>query len=112
MQITSTQERGVHVLKVDEARIDASVAIQFKDRMRDQTKDAPGHFVLDLSDVAFIDSSGLGAIVASLKQLDGDQSLALSGLSPAVDKVFRLTRMDMAFRIHETPAAAIAAHGE
>ena len=111
MQITCTQESGVQILKVGEQRIDASVAIQFKDKMRTETTGAAGPFVLDLSDVSFIDSSGLGAIVAALKQLDVDQTLALSGLTPAVDKVFRLTRMDKVFKIHDTARSAVRAHG-
>lgn len=109
MQITSYKERNVQVLKVGEPRIDASVAIHFKDRMREETQDQTGPFVLDLSDVRFIDSSGLGAVVAALKQLEPGQTLDLAGLTPAVEKVFRLTRMDTIFRIHANPETALSA---
>ncbi len=91
------------VIEVAEARIDAAVAIEFKERMRDLIKDAPERVVLELSKVGFLDSSGLGAVVAVMKLLAPERRLELAGLTPTVEKVFRLTRMDSVFVIH--PAA-------
>lgn len=75
------------------------MAIQFKEDMRAQTQTGAARVVLDLSAVEFIDSSGLGAIVASMKQLGDGRRLDLAGLHPIVEKVFRLTRMDTVFRL-------------
>ncbi len=102
MNVESTEQSFGLLVTVGDPRIDASVAIQFKDRMRELTSGTSGRILLDLSKVDFVDSSGLGAIVASLKQLDADQTLELVALSPTVSKVFRLTRMDKVFPIHET----------
>lgn len=91
------------VIEVAEPRIDAAVAIEFKERIRDLIKDAPERVVLELSKVGFLDSSGLGAVVAVMKLLAPERRLELAGLTPTVEKVFRLTRMDSVFVIH--PAA-------
>ncbi|TGD44672.1 anti-sigma factor antagonist [Pseudotabrizicola sediminis] len=88
------------IVRVRQPRIDAAGAIDFKDRMRDLTAAARGRVVLDLSCVTFIDSSGLGAVVAVRKSLGPDRPLELAALTPSVDKVFRLTRMDSVFTIH------------
>ena len=96
----------IGILKVDENRIDASVAIAFKDRFRDLVSGSSGDVILDLARVDFIDSSGLGAIVAARKLLGGDRKLELAGLTPAVDKVMTLTRMHTVFPIHAEAAAA------
>lgn len=93
------------MIQVAESRIDAAVAIRFKDRMRDLTEKVEGRVVLDLGQVDFIDSSGLGAIVAAMKQLPDGAVLELADLQPNVDRVFRLTRMDTVFTIH--PAADV-----
>ena len=107
MNLASRHADGTQIVTADTARIDAAVAIQFKDRMREVTDAGPGRIILDLSRVDFIDSSGLGAIVASMKQLGG-RRLDLAGLSPNVEKVFRLTRMDTIFAIHPSVDAALA----
>ncbi len=102
MGLISTTTGETQVITVQADRIDAAIAIQFKEDMRNQTDGGAGRVVLDLSDVEFIDSSGLGAIVASMKQLGDHRRLDLAGLHPFVEKVFRLTRMDTVFRLFAT----------
>lgn len=102
MKLSSSLTDTLRIVTVEETRIDAAVAIQFKDAMRTETEEGPDRVVLDLSTVEFIDSSGLGAIVAAMKQLGRDRRLDLAGLTLAVDKVFRLTRMDTVFNLYPT----------
>lgn len=106
MQITTQHQDGVDIITVDANRIDAAVAIQFKDRMREVLGTERPRYVLDLHKVEFIDSSGLGAIVAGMKLLPKGGKLELAALCPAVDKVFRMTRMDSIFDIHQSVEAA------
>ncbi|WP_299921173.1 STAS domain-containing protein [uncultured Pelagimonas sp.] len=105
----STQTNGnVSVITVEAERIDAAVAISFKDKMREQMANFSGRMILDLNKVSFIDSSGLGAIVAAMKLMPAGGKLELAGLTPAVDKVFRMTRMDSIFTIHDSAQEARA----
>ena len=100
MNLLSESIDGAQVVRVNEDRIDAAVAIQFKDRMREIAGGAGGRVILDLSRVGFVDSSGLGAIVAVMKFLAPACKLELAALTPNVGKVFHLTRMDSVFAIH------------
>ncbi|MGH1331584.1 MAG: STAS domain-containing protein [Paracoccaceae bacterium] len=95
------------LISVKESRIDAAVAIQFKDSVRALTEGAPDRVILDMTAVEFLDSSGLGAVVAAMKLLGADRKLELAGLSATVEKVFRLTRLDKVFTIHQDAATAI-----
>jgi anti-sigma B factor antagonist len=107
MQLDCTQTPDLMIVHVRETRIDAAGAIDFKDKMRDLTSASNGRVMLDLAHVGFIDSSGLGAVVAVRKSLGPDRPLELAALTPAVEKVFRLTRMDSVFIIHrDIPARA------
>jgi anti-sigma B factor antagonist len=108
MQINTHQSKSIDIITVDADRIDAAVAIQFKDRMREVLATESPRYVLDLARVDFIDSSGLGAIVAAMKLMPKGGKLELAGLTPAVDKVFRMTRMDSIFAIHPSAEAAVA----
>jgi anti-sigma B factor antagonist len=107
MNLTSNLHDDVLVIQVMEDRIDAACAIQFKDRMREVTQTASKRAVLDLSRVAFLDSSGLGAVVAVLKALGPQRKLELAGLTPTVQKVFRLTRMEQVFTIHDNASGSL-----
>jgi len=102
MSLTSKDIDTARIVTVNANRIDAAMAIQFKDDMRSETETGPGRIILDLSTVDFIDSSGLGSIVAAMKQLGPGRRLDLAGLTPTVEKVFRLTRMDTVFRLFPT----------
>lgn len=99
MQLTDERHGQDLLLRVAEPRLDAAVAVDFKDEVRRRTAGHDGRVVLDLSAVEFLDSSGLGAVVAAMKEL-GRGRLELAGLHGAVEKVFRLTRMDSVFVVH------------
>jgi len=107
MELTSSKEQALQIVTVQEQRIDAAVALTFKDRMREITEGGSDTVLLDLSHVTFIDSSGLGAIVAAMKNLSPSRRLILAGLTPTVDKVFRLTRMDSVFGLFSTVELAL-----
>lgn len=109
MDLSSEQLENCLVVTVKEPRIDASVAVEFKDAMRRLLMDAPERVILDLAHVDSIDSSGLGAIVAVMKQVGTERGLELASLSDKVRTVFRLTRMDSVMTIHSAREDALAA---
>ena len=100
MELDSSKLNGVQVISVKADRIDSAAAIRFKDAVRAAVDDTTSRVLLDLGQVTFVDSSGLGAIVAVMKFLGPERKLDLAGLTPDVDKVFRLTRMDTVFGIY------------
>ena len=102
MKLDSQHRGDMIVIRVLDDRIDAAGAIQFKERMRELSAEPSDRIVLDMSNVGFLDSSGLGAVVSVMKMLGPTRRLELSGLTATVEKVFRLTRMDSVFIIHKT----------
>ncbi|MEP4194467.1 MAG: STAS domain-containing protein [Aliishimia sp.] len=108
MNLTSTTDGTRRIVTVNESRIDAAVALSFKELMRVETDEATGNVILNLEQVQFVDSSGLGAIVASMKMMGSSRTLALAGLTPTVEKVFRLTRMDSVFPMFTSMEDALA----
>ena len=107
MNITSASMNDAVVATLNDRRLDAAMAVRFKDAMRPIADEAEGRVILDMSAVEFMDSSGLGAIVALMKYLGPERPLDLASLQPAVDKVFRLTRMDGVFKIYPNVERAV-----
>ena len=73
--------------------------------------DQPGHhvIVLDLAAVRFMDSSGLGAMVSTLKLLGRDGNLVVCGVTDPVMNLFKLTRMDRVFPMFPSESDALDA---
>ncbi len=111
MDLVATSTNETLMIVVQESRIDAASSIRFRDRMREILMHPAQHVVLDLSRVDFLDSSGLGALVAVWKICAGSRRLELCGITPNVRRVFRLTRMDAVFTTIDTPPDSLREAG-
>ena len=112
MELMHEQRGAVLVVKVAEKRLDARTSSEFKHQLAELIHAGNQRLVVDLSEVEFIDSSGLGAIVSSLKLLGGEGDLVISGARDTVTSMFKLTRMDKVFQMfsgREQAAGALAA---
>ena len=107
MEITRSLRGDFLLLTPQGTRLDAAAALPFKEAMRKALAGHGGRVLIDMGPVDYLDSSGLGAVVAVMKSLAPNRRLELSGLTPNVAKVFQLTRMDTVFRIHPDLEAAM-----
>ena len=99
MDITIKDHTDYILVQMAERRLDAAIAGEFKDTVRPHIAARGPDLVLDLAAVEFLDSSGLGAVIALKKALPEGRRMILRGLTPNVERVFRLTRMDQVFDI-------------
>lgn len=77
------------------------------------TVDAGHHrLIVDVERVDFLDSTGLGVLVGSLKRVRAEGgSLDIVCTHERILKIFDITGLDKVFGLHASVAAAIAAHG-
>ena len=62
-----------------------------------------------MTDLSYIDSAGLGALVSLLKRAsENSKELRLFGLRGNVKKIFELTRLNMVFNIFDTLEEALS----
>jgi anti-sigma B factor antagonist len=109
MRFEERKVGDVFVARVIEHRLSADVAERFKEDLIGFVNRGYPLIVLDLSQVEFIDSSGLGALIATRKALRQDGELALCGANDNVATMFRLTRMNKIFRMYGSVEEAAAA---
>jgi anti-sigma B factor antagonist len=109
MQIEVSREGSVVIVEPREARLDAQRAIGFRAALTRLIDAGERQLVLDLTYVDFMDSSGLGAVVAVLKRLGFHGVLIVCGARAPVVGLFRLTRMDRVIQVLATRQEAIAA---
>ena len=86
------------VVKPSESRLDAYVAEDFKKSLVDNVQDGTSRLVINLSNVEFMDSSGLGAIVCCLQRMEQGK-IAIAEARDAVAMMMRLTHIDKVFQL-------------
>ena len=88
--------------------VDADSAPQLKERLETMLQNREKWLLLDMSKISFMDSSGLGALVACAKKFDASGGeLALVGLNQNMRKLLQITRTDRVLRVHESIEAAL-----
>jgi anti-sigma B factor antagonist len=103
MNLEIKKEGEVSIVKPLNKDINASVSTDFKGSFVDLINQGNNYFLLNLSLVDFIDSSGLGAIISILKTLEHNKGvIALCEIQEPVLNLFRLTRMNQVFKIFES----------
>jgi anti-sigma B factor antagonist len=107
----TAQHAKFTVVSPTEKRLDAALALSFREAIKKLADEGHYFIILDLAPVQFIDSSGLGAIVASLKLLGNRGNLLLCGANENVSRLFALTRMNKVFNIYVNLDEALAAQG-
>jgi len=111
MEIKTEHLEGVDVLFIKEDRLDANNSEELKIELRRLFGSGAKDLIIDLKEIHFIDSSGLGALVSGYKNastLHG--SLKLSNLQFQVKSMFELTRLHRVFDIFTTVDEALQSY--
>ncbi len=94
MELETYRKNGVLVVKPLEQRLDASAAVPFKEELLKLIDEGNGNILINLENVNFIDSSGLGAIISGLRKVGLKGDIKLCCLSDQVQSLLNLTRLD------------------
>lgn len=108
IQTVRPLQDGVSVLRLT-GKLNMVSAPAVRERIAALVDVGPPRVVVDLAEVEFLDSSGLGALISGLKsarQAGGDLRIAAPG--EQVRLVLRLTNMDRVLMPYESPEEAFA----
>jgi anti-sigma B factor antagonist len=105
-----TREDGGRTVVDVAGEVDVYTAPTLRDHISQLVSDGQYHLVLDLEEVAFLDSTGLGVLVGGLKRVRAhDGTLSLVCTQERILKVFRITGLTKVFPIHASVPDALAA---
>ena len=109
MNINIVEKGSTVLIEVKEERLDAHNSSELKTQMLSLFDEGKNNLVIDLQDVRFVDSSGLGSLVSGFKNASArNGNLKLSGLQPQVKSMFELTRLHRVFEIFPGSEEALA----
>jgi anti-sigma B factor antagonist len=97
-----------HLIAV-RGEVHVSTAPEFSERLNDAIAKGKTGVVIDMTDVEFIDSTGLSVLLNALRRVTRQQgALALAVSNPTVLRLFEITRLDSTFDIAPTREEAIS----
>lgn len=109
MIVTTFHGRSTCLVDPNMPRLTAATASTFKEEVSRVIDEGYDKLVIDLSDVGFVDSSGLGVLVGLLKKVGNRGEIVLCQPGDSVMQMFRITRMDRVFRFLPDRAQALDA---
>ena len=99
MEITIREERGISILNLN-GRLDLASGASLKDEIKGLLENERKLFHLNLAQVEFINSSGLGVLVSIMKEVRLCKGrLTLSDLASYVQEIFEITQLSHIFEI-------------
>jgi anti-sigma B factor antagonist len=107
MKLLQKKFNDVAVVMISGDLLDASIVGEFKKEMTPVLQ-KEYRVVLDLNNIQFVDSSGVGAILSCLRTLNAEGGeLKICSLTKPVRALFELVRMHKIFEIFETRELAL-----
>jgi anti-sigma B factor antagonist len=101
MNLNLEKINGYSVLFIKEERIDAHNSGELKEYILHLLEQGELNIIVQLEQVRFIDSSGLGALLSGYKNAASKSGkLALAGCKQQVLSMFELTRLNRVFEIY------------
>ena len=108
---TEQLENGAPVVSVM-GEVDLAKVPAFARTLLGATGDGSGEVIVDLTACSFLDSRGLGALLATRGRLErSNRRLVLVVSNRSVMRVFQITQFDELFEIYPTLGAAVNGNG-
>jgi len=110
MDIATRENEAILIFDI-KGELDAKAAPELKDRIMEKINQGFHRVLVNLSDITYLDSAGLGVLVSGLKiatRQNGD--LRMWGLQEEVKNIFQLTRLNKVFQIFDTEEQALASY--
>lgn len=110
MEIAVNEQGNVCILKL-KGRLDLASGTSLKEEVKKLFEQDKTSIHLNLSEVEFINSSGLGSLVSLMKETRVKKGrLTLSNMASYVKEIFEITQLSHIFEIFETDTEALASY--
>ena len=101
-------DKSIRIIELNKFVLGGNEALEFVAQLDEFSKQNVRCVIIDLANVEMMNSSGLGMLVNGLRNLrKHDVSLKLSSLTPKVNNLLRITRLDEVFNIYDNIELAI-----
>jgi len=109
MELSTREDGRVTIMSVQGDLVIGEAEATFKRTVTRLLEEGKIYLLVDLSEVGFLDSSGLGALVRAMtnSQKEGGQTKLLKA-GPQVRRLLEMTKLDSVFEIHDDLERAVS----
>ena len=109
VSMTNSEVDGVSVVTLDGRIVLGEESTSFREKLRSLIAEGKKKIVLNMANIKYIDSAGLGTLVAAhLSAKNQGASVRLSNLGTKFYEVMQITKLLTIFDVYDTEAAAVS----
>jgi len=109
IKMTNSEVDGVSVVTLDGRIVLGEESNSLRERLKSMLAEGKKKIVLDMANIKYIDSSGLGTLVAAhVSAKTQGASVRLCNLGKKFHEVMQITKLLTVFDVYDTEAAAVS----
>lgn len=113
MRISVRSADGVTIMDIHGKITIGEGTLEIRDRIRDLLQQGKKNVLLNLGDVSYVDSSGIGELVSCFTTVKGQQGqLKLLNLTKRLEELLAITKLLTVFDCYDDEAKALASFSE
>ena len=110
MKFKSRESKGVTIIELTGNVMGGPDATSLNEQLHRLIDDKKNRVVVDLDEVKFINSSGLGMLIGGLTTLrNNGGELKLARASKKIEELLKMTKLSTVFDVHKSVNEAVAA---
>ena len=110
MKFTTKESKGVTVIELSGNVLGGPDASSLNDQLRTLLESKKNKVIVDLAEVHFINSSGLGMLIGGLTTMkNGGGEMKLARASEKIKHLLDMTKLSGVFDVHDTVPSAVDA---
>jgi len=111
MSFSSSEREGVLVIVMEGNIMGGPEAYPLREFLHDAVQNGKKNIVIDLSQVARVNSSGLGMLIGALTTMkNADGSLKLAGANDTIQHLISITKLSSVFETYSTVDEAVSSY--
>lgn len=112
LKMQAREVKGIMILDLSGRLVMGEACAAIRDEIRDQVAHGFRQILLNLADVTYIDSAGLGELTAAYTSVrNREGSLRLMNLTKRIHDLMQITKLYIVFDVYDDEKLAIASFG-
>ena len=107
MNFNADKYENYSIVKIGEEKVDTTIAPELKSEFMNLNQDGVKSIIIDMSDVKYVDSSGLSALLVGNRSFNETGAFVMYNVTDHVMKLISISQLDKVMTIVPTKEEAV-----